>query len=149
MAASSRMLPSRPSPFIDHPSSLGPPTRRKLPEIPKSAKMVHRPAIYPEPHYPSSFHASFDEGQEGLPPNFQHHSSNPHLSVNVPVASANAPTIYESYHQQFRQLQNKHSSPMGSRQLPMAPFGHRRTASSGSFVQPDTSPGMQPLSYTL
>ena len=56
--------------------------------------------------------------------------------------------VYESYHQQFRQLQRQHSSPMGqsgSRQLPMAPFGHRRTQ-SGSFVHSqemlqDRSPG--------
>lgn len=60
---SSRMLPPRP--FIDHPfASVGPPARRKLPEIPKSAKLqVIRPTIPPEPHYPSSFHSSFDEGK--------------------------------------------------------------------------------------
>ena len=57
-------------------------------------------------------------------------------------------TVYESYHQQFRQLKRQQSSPMGSaRQLPMAPFGHRRTASSSSFggyQQPAdlTSPGI-------
>ena len=57
-------------------------------------------------------------------------------------------TVYESYHQQFRQLKRQQSSPMGSaRQLPMAPFGHRRTASSSSFggyQQPTdlTSPGI-------
>ena len=40
---------------------------------------------------------------------------------------------YDFYHQQYRKIQRQHSSPMASRQLPMAPFGHRRTASSGSF----------------
>ncbi len=136
----SRMLPPRPSAFLEHPSptvpsSAGPPTRRKLPEIPKSAKLSHRPAIPHEPHYPSSFHSSFDEGQEAQ--SLHQHSSNPHLSSsNVP-----APTIYESYHQQFRQFHRQQSSPMGSRQLPMAPFGHRRTASSGNFAHHDqTSP---------
>ena len=129
--SSSRMLPQRP--FIDHIAPNSTPPRRKLPEIPRSAKLAPRPAIYPEPHYPSSFHSSFDEG--GAEVQIQH-SSNPHLSTCVP-----APTIYESYHQQIRHntLQRQQTSPMGTRQLPMAPFGHRRTASSGSFVVP-TSP---------
>ena len=119
-----RMLPPRPmdqhqvqpqQPTLA-PSSGG---RRKLPEIPRSAKLPHRPHVPHEPHYPSSFHSSFDEDM--APP-----------MSNLP------PTVYESYHQQFRQLQRQQSSPMGSnRQLPMAPFGHRRTASSGSFTQPD------------
>ena len=167
VAAASRMLPARP--FIDHPgpaaqpppppppsqqpppqplpASAGPPTRRKLPEIPKFAKMVHRPAIPPEPHYPSSFHASFDEGHEGGHLGYHHGGSNSHLSSSsataVPAQSHMNP-VYESYHQQLRQhqLTRQHSSPMGSRQLPMAPFGHRRTASSGNFV-PETSPGKQ------
>ena len=38
------------------------PVRRKLPDIPKTAKIGVRPTIPHEPHYPSSFHASFDEG---------------------------------------------------------------------------------------
>ena len=77
--------------------------------------------------------------------------SNPHLSslTTVPSAIGGQPTGqegkhlihhdsdttsgYDFYHQQYRKIQRQHSSPMASRQLPMAPFGHRRTASSGSF----------------
>ena len=100
-----------------------------------------------------------NKGQEGGC-NF---GSNSHLSsttvpANAATAAARAAAdnaaqmsmnpVYESYHQQFRQLQRQHSSPMGqsgSRQLPMAPFGHRRTQ-SGSFVHSqemlqDRSPG--------
>ena len=183
-----RMLPQRP--FIDHrpPPPLQPPPqaaavagpsgmgmqRRKLPEIPKLAKLAHRPAIPPEPHYPSSFHSSFDEGDLSLMqlPNAAASSSNPHLS-SVPAVppphqhqlqhhpgstTMQMNPVYESYHQQFRQhqqqLHRQHSSPLGmqqqqqtamlptpSRQLPMAPFGHRRTASSSNFVHDMTSPG--------
>ena len=102
-----------------------------------------------------------NKGQEGGC-NF---GSNSHLSsttvpANTATAAARAAAdnaaqiqgmnpVYESYHQQFTQLQRQHSSPMGqsgpSRQLPMAPFGHRRTQ-SGSFVHSqemiqDRSPG--------
>ena len=123
-----RMLPPRP---LDQHQVQGPPMpppplapssggRRKLPNIPRAAKLPHRPHVPHEPHYPSSFHSSFDEDMA------------PPMGSNLP------PTVYESYHQQYRQLQRQQSSPMGSnRQLPMAPFGHRRTASSGSFTQPD------------
>ena len=123
-----RMLPPRP---LDQHQVQGPPMpppvitpssggRRKLPNIPRSAKLPHRPHVPHEPHYPSSFHSSFDEDMA------------PSMGSNLP------PTVYESYHQQYRQLQRQQSSPMGSnRQLPMAPFGHRRTASSGSFTHPD------------
>ena len=123
-----RMLPPRP---LDQHQVQGPPMpppvitpssggRRKLPNIPRSAKLPHRPHVPHEPHYPSSFHSSFDEDMA------------PSMGSNLP------PTVYESYHQQYRQLQRQQSSPIGSnRQLPMAPFGHRRTASSSSFTQPD------------
>ena len=99
-----------------------------------------------------------NKGQEGGC-NF---GSNSHLSSTTVPANAAARAaadnaaqiqgmnpVYESYHQQFTQLQRQHSSPMGqsgpSRQLPMAPFGHRRTQ-SGSFVHSqemlqDRSPG--------
>ena len=142
--------------------------RRKLPEIPRIAKMGVRPTIPCEPHYPSSFHASFDEGGEASPAAVvgnvvgselcpPPYGSNPHLSATagsgptIAVTGGGGPsphTVYESYHQQFRQLKRQQSSPMGSaRQSPMAPFGHRRTASSSSFggyQQPTTdltSPG--------
>ena len=71
----------------------------------------------------------FDEGGEAVGIEGRY-LSNPSLGP-----AGQAPhTVYESYHQQFRQLKRQQSSPMGSaRQLPMAPFGHRRTASSSSF----------------
>lgn len=127
-----RILPQRP--FVE--AATQQPPRRKLPEIPKSAKLSVRHVVPPEPHYPSSFHSSFDEG--GLEAVMLHHNSNPQLASSQPPHP-----IYESYHQQFRQLKRQHSSPMGSRQLPMAPFGHRRTASSASFgpVPNIASPG--------
>ena len=70
-------------------SAAGP--RRKLPEIPRNVRAGIRPTIPCEPHYPSSFHASFDEGGEAAlgnvvggggselcpPPPY---GSNPHLS---------------------------------------------------------------------
>ena len=126
-------------------------TGRKLPQIPRGyVRAGVRPTIPCEPHYPSSFHASFDEGGEAstvvgnvvgselCPPPY---GSNPHLSATAgsgpTIAGGGGPsphTVYESYHQQFRQLKRQQTSPMGSaRQLPMAPFGHRRTASSSSF----------------
>ena len=126
-----RMLPPRPlehQPPPPPPGPVAPSTggRRKLPEIPRSAKLPHRPHVPHEPHYPSSFHSSFDEDMAPPP-------------SNVP------PTVYESYHQQFRSVQRQHSSPMGSnRQLPMAPFGHRRTASSSSFTGHADATGKNP-----
>lgn len=129
-----RILPQRPPPFVAEHVITQP--RRKLPEIPKQAKLTVRCVVPPEPNmYPSSFHSSFDEGDAAT---VMHHS-NPQLTSGQPPH-----TVYESYHQQFRQLKRQHSSPMGSRQLPMAPFGHRRTASSASFghVPNIASPGM-------
>ena len=152
-----RMLPPRP--HMDDSPGMPPdrrqfggsaPTRRKLPEIPKSAKLTSRPPVPQEPHYPSSFHASFDEGGEtaGI--------EGPYFS-NPSLGPGQTPhTVYENYHQQLRQMKRHGSSPLGSarqlpspmgsssRQLPMAPFGHRRTASSSSFghIPPELiSPG--------
>ena len=109
-----RMLPPRPHIIETIGGSATPPLRRKLPEIPRgiSVRGIRPHAIAHEPHYPSSFHASFDEGGEAVGIGDPFHS-NPHLPGSGSGPGQPPGTIYESYHQQFRQLNRQMSSPIG------------------------------------